>query len=171
MTRPTIATILMIFCISLKLPAQSVPKVDIIINSPLLMNQLNEDPQRFVGKTIKIDGAWIRTEDVKRDSREKSYFLEFRYGDPKSADYGRSESYGSFLGLYITNRELGGWIVKDEDYQLIKSSLSKLDQFHGKGTFYKADLYFLMKFRDPISGYKSKDEKPVVGELVWIKTR
>lgn len=168
--KATIIALTLITFITHEAVSQSPPRPNIIINSEAVMTQVSENPEAFLGKTIMVNGAWIREQDLRRDSNEKSYYTTFRFGDPYSADLGRSEEYGSFIGLHSTGKT--GWVIKNEDYQGIKSHLKKSSDFHGKGTFFKANLYFVIKERDPVlSLHKRNGKNPVVGELVWFTPR
>lgn len=154
-----------IFCDNNLCGGQNVPpKPDLIISSTRQMIDLNENSANYLGKLIKISGAWVSGDSIRRDTDEKIYCMDFKFG----SSFDASEEYGNSFSPYPSYGKATelGFTVDLEDALNVKELL-KSKKSSSLTSYVKCDLYFKIDRRKSISG-RFKDLNDPVGHLVWI---
>jgi hypothetical protein len=136
------------------------PRPDLTVSTLREMIDLNESSEKYLGKVVKISGAWVSGDHINRSAQEKTYCMDFRFG----TSFDASEEFGRSYSPYPIDKSLG-YMVDLDDAAVIKEML-KSRKSSSLRTYTRCDLYFKIEKRKSLAFPKLYD-KPV-GNLVWI---
>ena len=142
------------------------PKPDVTITTTRQMIDLNENSAKYEGKVVKVSGAWVSGDDIRRDADEKIYCMEFHFG----TSFDASERFGSTVTPYpgIKDESQLGFTVDLDDALDLKEAL-KSRKSSSLTSYVKSDLYFKVERRKAIKKlYIEFGVNRPVGHLIWI---